>query len=54
MAEGATGGRTWSYTARIAPTRSDSDGIEVVGDHGATDDVSIRAWTPGSLWKDGP
>jgi beta-fructofuranosidase len=41
-----------ALTARIYPTRSDSDGIEVVGATRCTDDVILRAWTLGHLWKD--
>jgi beta-fructofuranosidase len=43
-----------ALTARIYPTRSDSDRIEVVGDPVATDSVTLRAWTLGSVWREGP
>lgn len=43
-----------ALTARVYPTRPDSQHIEVVGDRAALEDVTLRAWRLGSLWQVGP
>jgi beta-fructofuranosidase len=40
-----------ALTARIYPSRSDSDRIEIVGTSQAVAAVTVRAWALGSLWK---
>jgi beta-fructofuranosidase len=40
-----------ALTARIYPSRSDSDRIEIVGTPRAVSAVTVRAWTLGPLWK---
>ncbi len=41
-----------ALTARVYPSRPDSTGVEVVGTPAAIADVSLRAWTLGSIWGD--
>jgi beta-fructofuranosidase len=40
-------------TARIYPSRSDSDRIEIVGTSQAVAAVTVRAWALGTLWRAG-
>jgi sucrose-6-phosphate hydrolase SacC (GH32 family) len=40
-----------ALTARIYPTRSDSDGIEIVGTPRAREAITVRAWTLDTLWR---
>jgi beta-fructofuranosidase len=42
-----------AFTARIYPSRPDSDRIEVVGTPRAVEAVTVRAWTLGSIWRSG-
>jgi beta-fructofuranosidase len=41
-----------ALTARVYPTRPDSTGLEVVASGQALDDVTVRAWSLGSIWRD--